>query len=87
MGNNRNMFYLKQCLGLGMMREMGTAYADFIFITLHQKRNHLSFLESHFHLPVSLMFLLVSCSYPSCRTSVLEFWWEQTGEIQDKWFF
>lgn len=64
MGNKRNMFYLKQCLGLGMMREMGAAYTDFIFITLHWQQNHLSFLESHFHLSAFLMFLLVLSAPP-----------------------
>lgn len=64
------MFYSKQCLGLGTMREMGTAYTDFIFLTLHGQRNHLSFLESHFQLSSSLM---VPSSQPSCSTSVLEF--------------
>lgn len=67
------MFYLKQCLGLGRMGEMGAAYTDFICITLHGQRNHLSFLESHFQLSSALMFLLVHSSHPSCPTSVLEF--------------
>lgn len=35
MGNKRNMLYLKQCLGLVMMREVGTAHTEFILITLH----------------------------------------------------
>lgn len=67
------MFYLKQCLGLGMMREIGAAYTDFIFLTLHGQRNHLFFGGSHFQLSSSLMFLLVSPSYLSCPRSVLEF--------------
>ena len=64
MVNKRNMLYLKLCLGLVMMRQVGTDYTEFIFITLHWQWNHSALLESHFHLSASLMFLVVSPVVP-----------------------